>query len=71
MEKRSFRLNIGTVIFGAIALYLVITFFIYLTSDRVSSYLVTSGTLSNNENFHTVVLRDGEVVEASAGGGGG
>ena len=68
MENKSFRLNIGTVIFGAIALYLVITFFIYLTSARVSSYLVTSGTLSNNENFFAVVLRDEDVVNASAEG---
>ncbi|MGN0361958.1 MAG: HlyD family efflux transporter periplasmic adaptor subunit [Bilifractor sp.] len=67
-KKRGINFNIGTVIFGALFLYLIITIFIYATSRHISSYMVTSGTLSNNESYTALALRTETVVDASADG---
>ncbi|MCC6094458.1 MAG: hypothetical protein LIV24_05495 [Eubacterium sp.] len=67
-KKRGINFNIGTVIFGALFLYLIITIFIYATSRHISSYMVTSGTLSNNDSYTALALRTETVADASAGG---
>ena len=68
--RRSFfgRVNIGTVVFGMLFLYLLVTIVIYLTNDKVSTYMVTSGTLSTNESYNALVLRSEEVVSAEVDG---
>lgn len=69
-EKNGQRINmnIGTIIFGALALYLVILLTIYLTADRVTPYMVTSGTLSRNETYTAVAVREEHVVPAQTSG---
>ena len=67
-ERRGFNLNIGTVIFGALAVYLIITLFLYLASDRITPYLVTSGTLSRNQTYTALALRTEHVVNSTADG---
>jgi hypothetical protein len=67
-RKRHFNLNIGTVIFGALFLYLLITVFLYMTAEHIASYQVTAGPLSQNETYTALVLRSEEVVDATAGG---
>ena len=67
-RNKHFNINIGTVIFGALFLYLVITVIIYLTADHISSYQVTSGPLSKNETYTALVMRSEEVVNATTGG---
>lgn len=67
-KKHGINFNIGTVIFGALFLYLIITIFIYATTKHISSYMVISGTLSNNESYTALALRTEEVVDASASG---
>lgn len=67
-RKKHFNINIGTVIFGALFLYLIITIILYLTAERVSSYQVTSGPLSQNETYTALAMRTEEVVDATAGG---
>ena len=67
-RNKHFNINIGTVIFGALFLYLVITVIIYLTADHITSYQVTSGPLSKNETYTALALRTEEVVHATTGG---
>ncbi|HIS79973.1 MAG TPA: hypothetical protein IAB52_00705 [Candidatus Scatomonas merdavium] len=67
-RKKHFNINIGTVIFGALFLYLIITVVLYLTAEHISSYQVTSGPLSQNETYTALALRSEEVVDATAGG---
>lgn len=67
-KQKKWTLNIGTVIFGALFLYLVISFIIYMTTDHVISYLVTYGTLSSNETYTALVLRTEETAKATANG---
>lgn len=65
---RYINFNIGTVIFGAIFLYLIITVVIYLTAGHVTSYQVTSGPLSQNETHTAIALRAEEIVSAGSSG---
>ncbi len=67
-KERRFTLNIGVIIFGAIFVYLLITLHLYLSTDHVSSYMVTSGTLSNNESYTALALRTETVATATASG---
>ena len=62
------NLNIGTVIFGALFLYLIITVVIYLTAGHVTSYQVTRGPLSQNETYTALALRSEEIVTAESSG---
>ena len=43
--KNIFGLNIGTIIFGVLLLYMIFSMIVYLTSDTVESYQVISGPL--------------------------
>ena len=67
-QHNRFNLNIGTIIFGALAAYLIILLLIYLTADRVTPYMVTSGTLSRNETYTAVAVRQEHLVSAQASG---
>lgn len=63
-----FSWNIGTIIFGAIFVYIIISFFLYLTADHITSYTVTAGPLAQNPTFQALVLRSEELVQADADG---
>lgn len=62
------KLNIGTVIYGMIAFYLLVTLFLYLTAHHITSYQVKSGPLSQNEIYTALVLREEQVVNSSGSG---
>lgn len=61
-------LNIGTVIFGAIFVYMVISIILYITADHIQSYQVTAGPLARNQNYTALVLREEQVVTSPASG---
>lgn len=70
MKRKRIRiqLNIGTVIFGILFIYLVITLILYATRRHVDTYQVISGPLSGNDTYTALILRDEEVVTASVDG---
>ncbi len=61
-------MNIGTVIFSLIAVYLAATLILYLTATHITSYQVTVGPLSQNETYTAVALREESVVTAAGSG---
>lgn len=61
-------LNIGTIIFGALAIYMIILLVTYITKARVTPYMVTSGTLSKNETYTAVAVRSEHLVYAQSSG---
>ena len=67
-SRRLFNLNIGTVIFGALFLYLIITIILYATTDHITSCQVLAGTLSQNETYTALVMRTEEIVTAQTSG---
>ncbi len=66
--RKLFTLNIGTVMFGILFLYLLIIGIRYLTSNHIESYQVTSGPLSSNEIYTGLLICEEEVVTADSSG---
>lgn len=61
-------LNIGTVMFGVLFLYMAFSAILYLTSSHTESYQVTSGPLSRNETYTGLAIREESVVQADSSG---
>lgn len=66
--KKVFTLNIGTVLFGALFLYMIVTVILYVTSTHVTSYQVTSGPLTKNPICTALAVRSEEVITADSTG---
>ena len=62
-----FDLNIGTILFGMILIYLIIIFVVYLTREKVTPYEVVSG-LSGNYRYSALALKSEQVVQAQESG---
>lgn len=66
--RKIFTLNIGTILFGALFIYMVVSAVLYLTSSHFTSYQVISGPLSRNETFTALAVHTETVVSADASG---
>lgn len=66
--KESLSFNIGTIIFGAIFLYMGVTLFLYLTSNSISTYQVVSGPLAKNQTYTGLVVREEKIITADSAG---
>lgn len=66
--KRYSFFNIGTLLFGTIFIYMVITMFMYLTETHVTSYEVQKGTITGNYRYAALALRTEQIVNASQSG---
>ncbi len=60
--------NIGTLLFGTVFIYMVISTFMYLTEKHVTSYEVMKGTITGNYRYHALSLREEEIVNATQSG---
>lgn len=60
--------NIGVLIFAVIFIYILICVFMYFTQKHIESYQVKMGSLSSNNIFKGIALRDEEIVQASKSG---
>ncbi len=63
-----YGLNIGTLLFGTILIYLLITLILYLTTEHVTSYEVVEGTISGNYRYNALALKTEEIVTAGESG---
>lgn len=66
--RSALSFNIGTIIFGAIFLYMAVTLIMYLTSNNITTYQVVSGPLAKNKTYTGLVIRDEEVITADSAG---
>lgn len=62
--RKPLNINIGTVIFAVILVYIVFCVFTYFTSRHVVWYEVQAGSLSTNNMYEAVAIRDETVVNA-------
>lgn len=67
-RRRSSVLNIGTIIFGFIFLYMIISVFLYMTAEHVTSYEVTEGSISGNYRYTALALKQESIQQSSRGG---
>lgn len=66
--KKALTLNIGTILFGAIFIYMIISIILYLTAARITSYQVTAGPLSKNQTYTALAIRSEQIVQANSSG---
>lgn len=66
--RRIFGLNIGTMIFGVLFLYMIFTAVVYLTSSHIEAYQVTVSPLSRNETYTGLAIHDEIVCQAPNSG---
>lgn len=66
--RRYSSINIGTILFGIIFIYMIICIFLYVTRDHVTSYEVTAGSISGNYRYRALALKTEEIVNASQSG---
>ena len=67
-RRRRLTLNIGTFLFGALFVYIMVSLIFYLTATHVVSYQVTSGPLAKNQTYTALILRTEEVVTSETAG---
>ena len=66
--RKIFSMNIGTMLFGMLFIYMLFSAVLYLTSTNIESYLVISGPLSRNETYTGLVIREESVQKADTSG---
>lgn len=66
--RNIFGLNIGTILFGVLFLYMIFSAVLYLTSRKIESYQVISGPLSRNETYTGLAIREEKTYQADTNG---
>ncbi len=66
--RRVVTFNIGTILFGALFVYMIFSMILYLTSSHFTSYQVLNGPLSRNETYTGLAIHEEQVVSADMGG---
>ena len=61
-------LNIGTIMFGILFIYMSFSSILYFTTTHIESYQVTSGPLSRNETYTGLAIREETVCTAPSSG---
>lgn len=63
-----FGLNIGTIMFGVLLLYMIFSMILYIISDDIESYQVIAGPLSRNETYTGLSIREEITYKAESNG---
>lgn len=66
--RKPLHINIGMIIFAVIFVYIVICVFMYFTQKHIEAHQVTVGSLSSNNIYKGIALRDEEIVNAERAG---
>lgn len=62
------RINLGTIVFGLVFVYIVCCVVLYFTRNRVSIYEVTTGSIAENDTFTGLALRSEQIFSADSSG---
>ena len=66
--KKYIGINIGTLLFGIVFVYMMVCIVMYLTSTHIAPYEVKKGSLSGNYKYTALALKSETVVEAPESG---
>lgn len=66
--RRPININIGMVIFAVIFIYVVICVVMYFKTDHIVGYSVMEGSLTSNNIYKGIALRDEEIVTSQDAG---
>lgn len=62
------NINIGMVFFAVMAIYIIISVITYVRKDHMVGYQVKEGSLSSNNIYNAVALRDEQIVSSDTAG---
>ncbi len=65
---RMSHLNIGVIVFLIIFVYMLYNIFQYFTAKQIAVYEVTQGTITQNNTFTGVVLREEKIFQTEKSG---
>ena len=66
--RKLFSMNIGTMLFGMLFIYMAFSAILYLTSPKIESYQVIAGPFSRNETYTGLAIREESVHQAETSG---
>ena len=66
--RKPLNLNIGMIIFAVIFIYITICVFMYITQKHIEGHQVKMGSLSTNNIYKGIALRDEEIINAGQAG---
>ena len=66
--RKLFSMNIGTMLFGMLFIYMAFSAILYLTSPKIESYQVIAGPLPRNETYTGLAIREESVHQAETSG---
>ena len=66
--KKPKNLNIGTLVFIVILLYLIVTLFTYFNTKHIVGYQVKTGSLSVSNVYEGIAMRDEVIVNSTQSG---
>ena len=66
--KRGFKIDLGTIIFIVIMIYIIICLVLSLKNESITGYQVKTGMLSENRIYNGIALRDEHVVYTGSTG---
>lgn len=66
--RRPLNINIGMIIFGVVFVYIIICVFTYFTEKHVVGYEVTKGSLSTNNIYKGIALREESIFYSNSAG---
>lgn len=66
--RRPLNLNIGVVFFCIIFIYIVFNVYTYFTTEHISVYEVSQGTIAENNNYHGFIIRSEKVCNSDYSG---
>ena len=66
--RRIFTLNIGTIIFGILLVYLLVLAIAYALTTHIATYQVTAGPLAQNKTYTGLAVYSEQVVTADSSG---
>ncbi len=66
--KRRIHINLGTIVFGLVFLYILCCVILYFTRNRVSVYEVEAGSIVENQTYTGIAFRQEQVFNAESSG---
>ena len=67
-KRTGFSLGVGTVVFLAVLLYIIVSLVLFLTSRHIEYYQVVSGPLARNHTYTGIALRSEQIVTSDTAG---
>ncbi len=66
--RKPLNINIGMIIFGVVFVYIIICVFTYFTDKHIVGYEVTKGSLSTNNIYKGIALREESIFYSNSAG---